>query len=201
MEMNWMLVLVIAMAIVTFMLPSIEGKMRNRYMDELMDLMMAGKFDEFDEEINTKKAKGLIRPFNLDFMKLNCAILKGDQKAVEDCFDRFEKVHLNTAQKSSVYIRGFYYYLALEDVKKTEMYYKMIAENRKEDCNEEIERLYDTYVLNGIKYLKKTEDDWENAAENEKPALEALLVKMYENKGDRKQAEEFAKRLKNHFEQ
>lgn len=195
-----MLVLVIVMAVLVFARPVIDGKMRKDLLNELTDLMMSGKFDEFDEKINTKKARRLILPFNVDFMKLNSAIMKGDQKAAESCFERFEQVRLNTEQKSAVYIRGFYYYLGLEDLKKAEVYYRKLAENRKEDCNEEIERLYDTYVLGGIKYLRQTEEAWENASENEKPTLEALLIKLYENKGDSEKAEEFAKKFKSHFD-
>lgn len=200
MEMNWMLIFVFGMAVIMLIMPVIEGKMRKNLMNELADLMMTGKFAEFDEKINLRKTRRLIRPFNLDYMKLNCAIMKGDQEAVEKCFDRFDQVRLNTEQKSAVYMRGFYYYLALEDLKKTELYYKKMAENREEDCNEEIERLYDTYVLGGIKYLKQTEEALKQASENEKPALEALLVKLYENKGDSKLAEEYEKRFKSHFD-
>lgn len=200
MEMNWMLIFVFGMAVIMLIMPLIEGKMRKNLMNELADLMMTGKFAEFDEKINLRKTRRLIRPFNLDYMKLNCAIMKGDQEAVEKCFDRFDQVRLNTEQKSAVYMRGFYYYLTLEDLKKTELYYKKMAENRVEDCNEEIERLYDTYVLGGIKYLRQTEEALKQASENEKPALEALLVKLYENKGDSKLAEEYEKRFKSHFD-
>ena len=67
--------------------------------------------------------------------------------------------------------------------------------------NDEVERLYDTYVLGGFKYLQQTEEAWEQASENMKPTLEALLAKMYENKGDIKHAEKYTELLKKHFEQ
>ena len=197
---NWMLIAVIALSVVSVAISFIERKKRKDLMNELADLMMAGKFDEFDEKANSKKARRLIQPFNLDFMKLNSAVMNGDRKAADACFERFENVRLNVEQKSAVYMRGFYFYLAAEELKKAEEYYKKIGENRKEDQNDEINRLYDTYVLGGIKYLKKTEDEWENASENNKPALEALLVKMYENKGDTKQIEKFTELLKSHFD-
>lgn len=198
---NWMLIAVIVLAGFTIITPFVEGRMRKKLLDELAELLMSGRLDEFDQIANTKKAKRLIRPFNLDFMKLNGAIMKGNKEEIEACLDRFENVRLNTEQKSAVYNRAFYYYLTNAETEKAETYYKRIAENRKEDLNDEVERLYDTYVLGGFKYLQQTEEAWEQASENMKPTLEALLAKMYENKGDIKQAEKYTELLKKRFEQ
>lgn len=173
---------------------------KDKLMSQLTEFMMTGQFDKFDKKFNSISAKLMIRPFNRDFMFLTRSIIKNDSDDVEKAFQRFEKVNLNTKQKEAVYSRGFYYYLAVNNVKKADEFYKLMKENDKESISSDMKRLYDVYVLCGTRYLKETLDELRTAPENEKAGLETLISKMYENTGDDAKAKEYAEQAKQRYE-
>ena len=168
----------------------------NKQSDKLMKLFLEGNFKEFDKQIDSKLTRYLIPPFNQDYMKLNSYLARGDEKKIHEMFSRFDKVRLNAAQKELVYTNAFYYYVGLKDENKARKYYNLLMESTSdEDSRKEIDRMFDIYINNGYKYLEDTEKEYRNADEREKMKLQALLAVMYENKGDKKKAQEYYDRI------
>ena len=167
---------------------------------ELINLIITKDYDGFYKLIDSKKTKYLLRPFNIDFMKLNVALLKSDVEQIETMFNHFEKVRLNKVQKEAVYIKGFYYYLSIENYDKVKKYYGYIKQLINDESIYEFDRIYDVYIKNGCEYLQDTIKELETANELVKPVLEAMISKMYENKGDSKLSQEYADKAKKHME-
>ena len=166
---------------------------------ELVNLIITKDYDGFYKLIDSKKTKYLLRPFNIDFMKLNVALLKSDVEQIETMFNHFEKVRLNKVQKEAVYIKGFYYYLSIENYDKVKKYYGYIKQLINDESIYEFDRIYDVYIKNGCEYLQDTIKELETANELVKPVLEAMISKMYENKGDSKLSQEYADKAKKHM--
>ena len=85
----------------------------------------------------------------------------------------------------------------MEDTKRCKKYYKILTENPdpKQDMTM-THWLYDTYIDHGSKYLDDILNRYEDAPENMKPQLDALLARIYENQGDKKNADIYNRKLK-----
>lgn len=166
---------------------------------QLVSLIINKDYDGFDKLIDSIKTKYLLRPFNIDFMKLNVALLKLDIDQIDAMFNYFEEVRLNKTQKEAVSIKGFYYYLSIENYGKVKKYYNYIKQLKNDESSYEFDRIYDVYVKNGCEYLQETLKELETANELVKPVLEAMISKMYENKNEDKLAQEYADKAKKHL--
>ena len=160
--------------------------------DKLTKLFLKGDFDALDKELDKKLTKYLVHPFNLDYLRLNAALAKGKKKEIDAQFEHFDQVRLNNDQKQLIDSNAFYYYVGNKDEKNAKKYYNRIMESGLLDEDKKVfSRLYDTYILKGFQYLEETEKELSEAEEKEKAPLEALLAVMYENKGDKKKAQEY----------
>ena len=175
---------------------------RNNITNKLTRLLLEGKFEQFDKLTDKPFTKYFIAPFNLDFIKMNSYLARGDEEKIDAIFERFDRYRLNKAQKTAVYGNAFYYYLSQEDNEKARKYYQAMKDNGdpKLDMSGMV-RLYDIYLENGYQYLDETLEKYQTAKESEKPQLEGMLAKMYENKGDKKNAKIYEDRLREYAEQ
>ncbi|MBR4421574.1 MAG: hypothetical protein IKS69_03470, partial [Erysipelotrichaceae bacterium] len=89
-----------------------------------------------------------------------------------------------------------------EDTQKAKKYYQILKDN--DDAKLDMtmmDRLYNIYVENGYQYLDETLEKYQTAKESEKPQLEGMLAKMYENKGDKKNARIYEEKLQKYAEE
>ncbi len=198
--MNDALKLLIFFIVFTLLFSIIKKYLTVKLERELVKLIMSRDYEKFDELINSKKVKYLIQPFNIDFMKLNSALMKDNKKEVDEMFDYFDNVRPNKKQQEAVFSRGFYYYLSREKYDKVEKYYNLLKNLKDENSMYEFDRAYDTYAKKGFKYLENTLEELKAAPDYVKPALEGLISTMYENKKDKKMAKEYADKVLKHVE-
>ncbi|MGI6608664.1 MAG: hypothetical protein ACOX1F_06825 [Erysipelotrichaceae bacterium] len=199
--MNDTLKFLIVVIVFSIILSIIRKYISTKIEKQLVTLVIDRDYQGFDELINSKKVKYFIRPFNIDFMKLNVALLKEDKKQVDDMFDRFDKVRPNKVQKEAVYAKGFYYYLTDGKYDKVEKYYELLQELNIVKNMNEFDRAYDVYVKNGSKYLEETLEELKTAPDFSKPVLEGLISKMYENRNDERMAKKYADKALRHMEE
>lgn len=169
---------------------SIRGKI---ILNKLSEYLIQRKFHEFDALVCSRQAGKYVKPFNLDFIRMNRDILSEDKKAAGSWLEHFRKVNMNERQKESVYLRLFFYFLATEDLDEAEECYRQLCSLKHITDRKTVMRTYDTYVEKGFRYLKETEEELLSAPERNKPALEALLADMYANAGDEINAEKYRK--------
>ncbi len=174
----------------------------NSISNRLTRYLMQGDFKSFDALSEQFLTRYLIPVFNLDFMKMNSYLARGDEENTNKIFEHFDQCRLNKAQKYAVASNAFYYYLSMEEDEKCRKYYQTLKEN--DAANKETEMadwLYDAYVEGGCRYLDRILEVYGNAQEQAKPQLEALLARNYENKGDKKNANLYNKKLKQYAEE
>lgn len=80
-----------------------------------------------------------------------------------------------------------YYFLSCGDKKNTTKYYKLLKENKAFKDEKDLERIYDTYILKGCRYLEETKEEAEGD-----PFLLAMVADMYSNRGDRENMQKYA---------
>ena len=104
-----------------------------------------------------------------------------------DQLQEFEKETMSDVQKVAVHSKAFYYFLSCGDKKNTTKYYKLLKENKAFKDEKDLERIYDTYILKGCRYLEETKEEAEGD-----PFLLAMVADMYSNRGDRENMQKYA---------
>lgn len=189
MDKKWIYIAIAVVAIV-ILTEVLHRVLSSHYSNKLMKQLLSGDFDGMFITLENKFVQYLIPPFNRDYLKLNAYIAQSDKKKADDMFKSFETKYLNAAQKEAVNTKGFFYYLSLEEKGSTRKYHDILMETLSDESQKrDIDRLFNTYIIKGKKYLKETLDEIESAPIEAKGQLEALVAKMYENDGNEEECD------------
>lgn len=156
-------------------------------------------FDDFFELTNKTSSKYLFPRFNLEYLKLNAYILKGDSKKIAESFDFIFTMRMSQKQKDDVYMKAFNYYVSLEDKKKTKELIEIIETFKNEALKREARTIYDIFILKKANYVEAMENDLPNMDNAQKGITEYLLSVQYTNINNKKKAEEYLELSKKHL--
>lgn len=193
--MSWVTITLIVLTLVVIFGPVV---IKNIYSKKLTTLLMNRDFDGFDALVDKKIVTWSINPFNIDYMKLNKALMKNDPKEIDEAFKVFDSRKLNDKQKEAVYYNGFYYYMAQENKPLTTKYVKELLKMEKlpEEAKEDIRVSYDININGSYNLL---DDTLKKLKDEKDPQLitkyELMIAKMYANKGDDAKAKEYMDRF------
>ncbi len=192
-------IIVFGSAIFVILFLAAENIMIKRIGSQLSMYILNRQFEEADKLRHKWFTKYLFKPFNLLFMDLNAAILKGDQQETDECFAKLEKIRMNKKQKMMVYNRGFYYYVLTREKEKAKRYYYLLCDGNEENAPKDVLIFYNTFVEEEAKYLDDVLDMLNTCEPERRADLESILSKMYENKKDGESAEKYRKSAEQHF--
>ena len=202
--MNKYLIITIVLAVRLFGYDFYLNWKRKSILNKLADLLMKGEIQEFEAMTERKDVKRLVPPFNLDFMKLNRAMLSGDKKKTIEAFDTFKDKKLNDAQKREIATRGFNYFLTEKNDKRVAYYKDQINSLADTKDNialkEEVNNYYDICIdkkTGKLNELLRKNDEME---EKYRGVNEFLIATIYENKGDMEKKEEYLALSRQHME-
>ncbi len=173
--------------------------LKKKTYNELVTCLQNQDYHRFDELIKSSKVKFFFPPFNIDYIKLNRYILAEDRRNTDQMFEHIVKHRLNKKQKQEVYIKGFNYYIALDYKPKAKEFYDLVQTLDNAQIKRETDRLYDTYILNGYKYLDEMIDELDDVEETYRGPNEYLISLMYKNKGDDAKAKEYLDLAEKHM--
>lgn len=149
----------------------------------------------FEAIINNFWTKLIITPFNIDYMRLNYAFIKGNRKEIDSLFDSFEHKNLSRKQRQDIYSKAFNYYLSAENKPMCKHWLDKVHEQiDNSKMLLEFDTMYDIYMEKGWKYLDEMLEDLEDMDDMYKGPNEFLISLMYENKGEKNKAKEFRAR-------
>lgn len=161
--------------------------------NKLVKNLMAENYEEFDKLINNDLTKLVIKPYNLFFMQLNKEMISKNNSAVQKTANVFSRIKMNKDQAVTLYMRLFHYYLDQDDKTHAKRYYKKLNDYEFKG-KEGYKVIYDTLVEDGYKYLNETLKAYESTTdESRKLEFEIMLMNMYTNKGDLKEAKKYEK--------
>lgn len=183
--------LVIFMVLLIVGQPVVQYILKKSYQNKIYACFKSRDYERLDKILNSKILKWVFSPFNVEYCRLNEAILRDHKKMIDRQFDILLRMKLNDRQKQDVYLTGFNYYLSASDHKRMEKFYKLSMSLKNAEMKNNIALPYNTFYEKGYKYLDETLRSYENCAEEEKYINEYLLSVMYENKGDAVKAKYF----------
>lgn len=176
---------------------------RRSILGKLAELLMKGEIQEFEAMIERKDVKRLVPPFNLDYMRLNRAMITGDKKKIIEMFDSFKDKRLNEAQKKEIATKGFNYFISENDKKRVTYYRDQIntlsdtAENKA--LKEEVNNFYDICIDKKTGKLKELLRKNEELDEQYRSVNEFLISTIYETLGDKEKQEEYRALSRKHM--
>ena len=173
--------------------------MKKKIYNDLVESLQKQDYKTFDELIKSSKVKFFFPPFNIDYIKLNRYILAEDRNNTDKMFETLVKHRLNKKQKQEVYMKGFNYYISLDIKPKAKEFYDLVKTLDNAQIQRETDRLYDTYVLNGYKYLDEMLDELDEVEETYRGPNEYLISLMYKNKGDEEKSKEYIALAEKHM--
>ena len=194
----WIILVILILFALSIVIPK---RLRSRLAGELSSCLMTRDFDRFDRLIEKRSVQFVFDPFNIDFMKLNAALVKQDPAEIDRRFADFDQCRLNDKQKEAVYYNAFYYYVARSDIAKVRLYGNRLLNLA--TCSEALkaETQKDYAVMIDHSYADLDEDlaKLDQLEGEEKAKAEFLISKMFENKGDSQQAKLYLDRSLTHL--
>lgn len=160
-------------------------------LSKLTDYIYFGDFSSFEKLINMWYIKYLIKPYNIDFLKLNKALLSNNDEEIEKCFARFENVKMTDIQAKNVYQKAFFYYLKNENINKLIKYYSLINNLEDKTLLNEINDIYKIVVEKNTELLNKYLERY-NANKYDSMAA-YLLYHIYNNIEDKNNYKKYYK--------
>ena len=193
-------IIVIGATILVFLLITVVSKViREIELNQMLDLLNAKKYDEFDKLVESKLVKVVFDPFNIDYIKLNSYMLRNDESLIDKGFKRFDEVRLNKRQKDDVEMKAFSYYLSKGNNLKATEYYNRINDSQTNKMKKEVDRLYSIYIKKESRYLEELLREVEQIDEKYRSADELLIAAIYSNLGDKKKEKEYRDLAESHM--
>lgn len=186
--------------IASLLLDQFMKKQRDSYTSYIVKLVTEGKFDEFDQEINSSKAKRLIPPANIDILKFNVSIMRGKQNEIEEIFDSFEHKRLSNDAKLTVYTRALGYFITTGDESRCKKCYDVIMNLPNNDkVKESTQCVYEIMVEKKTNRLNELLEEINKDSNTQKYIDEFLISEIYTNLNDEENASKYAELAKEHL--
>lgn len=109
------IVLVILVFIASIALSIYSSRRSSKFEDQLVRALMKKDYDHFDQLVNSKKARRLVPPFNLMFIRFNSYVMRKNKKEADKIFAQAMKVHMNNRQKVAFFSRALAFYIENHD--------------------------------------------------------------------------------------
>ncbi len=196
---NKFLILVVASLLIYAVIVVISMVVRNKKLDQMVALLNEKRFDEFDKLVDSKIVKWVFDPFNIDYVKLNSYMIRGNKKLIDKQFEVFENKRIKKHQRDDVDLKAFNYYLQEGESKKTKKYYDRIQASSSNEMKKYVDRLYSVYELKESKYLNELLDEIETLEDKYKSADELLVSAIYGNMGNKKKEKEYRELAESHL--
>lgn len=183
----------IVLSIVLYVLPIV---LRRIFIKKITNQLILNNKDNFNKLIENKIVKLIVPPINIDFFKLNMAMLNGDTKKTDECLDRFDVVKLKEKEKKNIYSKAFAYFIETKDKERINKYYEYLRNNSDDNQKHQLDIYYNTYIESDTKYLKEIQKKYDD---NNSIELVPLLIQMYENKKDDIKYKKYLKLFKDYM--
>lgn len=169
--------------------------------DKLIKHLVNGEYEEFEKLANKDVTRLAIRPFNLFYMQLNEAMVKGNKTQIKEISNYFNHIKMNDRQAISLYSKLFYYYVSSDDKTQADKAYKKLKNYPDFEGMGKADIIHDTLVDGGYKYLNQVLEEYKECDNDEdKLQCEMMLLNMYTNKGDMQEAKKYVELSQNRME-
>lgn len=195
-----LIIIMVIAFVVSLLIDTYLKKKREDYTSYIVKLVTNGDFDQFDQEINSDKAKKLIPPANMDMLKFNVYIMRGKQKEVEELFDSFENKRLSNDAKLTIYTRALGYFITTHDGARCKKCYDVIMDlPNNASVKKSTECVYEIMVEKKTNRLDELLESLKQDTNTQKYVDEFLISEIYTNLNDEENAKKYAELAKEHL--
>ncbi len=195
-----LIIIMVIAFVVSLLIDTYLKKKREDYTSYIVKLVTNGDFDQFDQEINSDKAKKLIPPANMDMLKFNVYIMRGKQKEVEELFDSFENKRLSNDAKLTIYTRALGYFITTHDGARCKKCYDVIMDlPNNASVKKSTECVYEIMVEKKTNRLDELLESLKQDTSTQKYVDEFLISEIYTNLNDEENAKKYAELAKEHL--
>ena len=193
-KINTTMIVMIILIIASFILNHI---MKNHVINNLFEAIKNKDIEQYDKLSKKFLYRYYIPAYNIEYMRLQGYILNQDTKNTDLQFSKLLEMRKNKKQEIDLYTKAFYYYVQVENKKKSEE----MLEKVKTVCAEEEIKLcqiaYDVILCRKYNHIEEIEKEYQDAPEQLKTTLNYYLYLQYKNKGDLEKAEIYKKKFEN----
>ena len=193
-KINTTMIVMIILIIASFILNHI---MKNHVINNLFEAIKNKDIEQYDKLSKKFLYRYYIPAYNIEYMRLHGYILNQDTKNTDLQFSKLLEMRKNKKQEIDLYTKAFYYYVQVENKKKSEE----MLEKVKTVCAEEEIKLcqiaYDVILCGKYNHIEEIEKEYQDAPEQLKTTLNYYLYLQYKNKGDLEKAEIYKKKFEN----
>ena len=195
-----LIIIMVIAFVASLLIDTYLKKKREDYTSYIVKLVTNGDFDQFDQEINSDKAKKLIPPANMDMLKFNVYIMRGKQKEVEELFDSFENKRLSNDAKLTIYTRALGYFITTHDGARCKKCYDVIMDlPNNASVKKSTECVYEIMVEKKTNRLDELLESLKQDTSTQKYVDEFLISEIYTNLNDEENAKKYAELAKEHL--
>lgn len=174
--------------------------LEKKYRNQLVELILQGEFEQFDSLANNKLVRYCMKPFNLEFIKLNSFLLRNDEGRSREQFEFLKNKRMNNAQKAEVYKKAFIFYVFDKDGENSKYYLDQINElTGYDDFKAMAGRYYEILIEKKTDMLDELLKETEELADEFKGNNEYLLAEIYGNLGKKKESDKYAELASEHL--
>ena len=193
-KINTTMIVMIILIIASFILNHI---MKNHVINNLFEAIKNKDIEQYDKLSKKFLYRYYIPAYNIEYMRLQGYILNQDTKNTDLQFSKLLEMRKNKKQEIDLYTKAFYYYVQVENKKKSEE----MLEKVKTVCAEEEIKLcqiaYDVILCGKYNHIEEIEKEYQDAPEQLKTTLNYYLYLQYKNKGDLEKTEIYKKKFEN----
>lgn len=182
MDRSFIWILIVAAVLILIVL--FMTGLRKQAFTKVYRLLMDREYSEFFREIDSKAMISLFPEWMRENLKLTAYMELQDTKNVTETFNGLMKIKCGNAQKTDLLIRGFQYYLQMQDGKKCkrikeEMEQIVETKNMEKYC-----RHYEIVFEHSKEYIAELEQEVREHKNLMRGYLEYLLAKSYQAAGE-----------------
>ena len=170
-----------------------EWKMR-----QLIQCLQKKDIVRFNKIVYSKIIKFLFPPYNIEYLKLNSALLENNKKEINKQFEKMFKYRLSHMQKKDLLMKAFNYYITIGDDKHAKKVLNIIMQTDDDDLKKETEMLYKILFENSSEYIDAMLKTLCDASEQDRPFVEYLLYHQYKNMNDKENSSLYKEKYMQH---
>lgn len=167
---------------------------------KLEHYMAERDFDNYLAVLDRPVTNILYPEYNRLFLRLNAYLGMGDNENTARVLDKMMTLRMSKEQKLALAIKGFSFFVDVEDKPKAERMLAILEEDGGEEVARASRQTFDIFLCGSSAYVDEMERELKDASKMDQARLYYLLSLQYENRGDSEKSKEYAGRAEKALE-
>lgn len=177
--MTWILMTIAVCVVLIFFM----AYLKKQTFEKVYGLLIHKRYQEFLDKVDSRTMMALFPEWMRENLKLTAYMELEDTEHVTETFNRLMKIKTGNGQKAELLVRGFQYYLQMQDGKKCKRIKEEMEQIMSDGAAKKYCRHYEIVFEHSKKYIRELEKEVQEHQNLMKGYLEYLLAKSYQSAG------------------